>query len=90
MIRRLSSLMVALWFALYVGAPQLLHPCPQHAVQGSWGAPMPSGHHAKASPPAAQHAMPDMKDPKATMPLPSVGAQTVMVRSGHLVIPGGA
>ncbi len=38
---------------------------------------------------ATQHAMPDMKDPKATMPLPSVGAQTVMVRSGHLVLPGG-
>ncbi|MEP7382381.1 MAG: sialidase family protein [Gemmatimonadota bacterium] len=27
---------------------------------------------------------PDMKDPTATMPLPSVGAQTVMVRSGRL------
>lgn len=37
---------------------------------------------------AAQHAMPDMKDPKATMPLPSVGAQTVMVRNGHLAARG--
>ncbi len=38
---------------------------------------------------AAQHAMPDMKDPKATMPLPAVGAQTVMVRRGRLVPPNG-
>lgn len=37
---------------------------------------------------AAHHAMPDMKDPKATMPLPSVGAQTVMVRNGHLLVGG--
>lgn len=35
---------------------------------------------------AAQHAMPDMKDPTVTMPLPAVGAQTVMVRSGRVAL----
>lgn len=60
MIRRLSSLMVALWFALYVGAPQLLHPCPQHAVHGAWnvaaGAEQATAQHASALPEAAAHA----------------------------------
>ena len=32
----------------------------------------------------AEHARPDMKDPKATMPLPSVGAQEIRVRSGAI------
>ncbi len=50
MIRRLSSLAVALWFALYVGAPQLLHPCPQHAVPGAWGhGRAMAAHHVGAS-----------------------------------------
>ncbi len=56
MIRRLSSLMVALWFALYVGAPQLLHPCPQHAVQGVWGASTSMANDAASSASSAHHA----------------------------------
>lgn len=55
MMHRLSSLMVALWFALYVGAPQLLHPCPQHAVQGV-GSEAKPGHHAVARP-AGEHSV---------------------------------
>ncbi|MEP7382379.1 MAG: hypothetical protein ABI910_11865 [Gemmatimonadota bacterium] len=43
MIRRVSSLIVVLWFALNAGAPQLLHPCPQHAVPAAWGGAMGAG-----------------------------------------------
>ena len=30
--RRLSAALYALWFALYLGAPGLVHPCPEHTA----------------------------------------------------------
>ena len=33
--RRLSAALFALWFALYMGAPGLVHPCPEHSAPGA-------------------------------------------------------
>ena len=94
MIRRLSSFMVALWFALYVGAPQLLHPCPQHAVPESMGAAM--RHHAAMgvageranAPAAATHAYDAQRsrappapaqDHRCCCPGPQCGSAVVVV-----------
>lgn len=48
--RRLTALMLGLWFALYLGAPQLVHPCPEHAAASAGGAAAGHAH------PGAQHA----------------------------------
>ncbi len=49
-----------LWFALYVGAPQLVHPCPEHnaasvvAVTAAESAQEVAGHHAHHAPAETQ------------------------------------
>jgi hypothetical protein len=44
-VRRLTGVLFALWFAFYLGAPQAVHPCPEHSAATTAVADEHVGHH---------------------------------------------
>ena len=54
--RPLTALLLGLWFALYLGAPQLVHPCPEHAAVNELTPAPGHAHHGAGSRPSGASA----------------------------------
>jgi hypothetical protein len=51
--RRVVSAAFTLWFALYLGVPQAIHPCPTHSAKAGTGTAVEARHHGDGD--HAQH-----------------------------------
>ncbi|MGQ0640569.1 MAG: hypothetical protein ACT4P6_07335 [Gemmatimonadaceae bacterium] len=75
--RRLTGALFALWFALYLGAPQLVHPCPAHAAAASAAADEHATHHGGHGAPADQTSN-DQPNRECCCPGPQCGASALV------------
>jgi hypothetical protein len=74
-MRRLVAALNAVWFVLSFGAPQLMHPCPEHAPKQAVSASAHSGH-------AAHHGSTDAPNKKKSgccCPGPQCGSQAIAI-----------
>ncbi len=86
--RRFTAALHLVWFALYVGAPQLVHPCPEHAAPGLAAetvAKAPSGGHAHHGDPSPAS---DAKGDDCCCPGPQCGVAAMVASSDRAVSPG--
>ncbi len=84
--RRFTGTLFSLWFALYVGAPQLVHPCPAHsAVAPSQATQVDhAAHHGDHSAPQQRG---EDRDDSCCCPGPQCGA-SALVATATPAVPG--
>ena len=87
--RRFTAALHLLWFALYVGVPQLVHPCPEHMAAGvEVEAPEqtgPSGGHAHHGKPSPSQ---DARGEECCCPGPQCGVAAMVAGTDRAVSPG--
>lgn len=86
--RRLTAALHLVWFALYVGAPQLVHPCPEHTAPGhvaAAAAQAPSGGHAHHGDPSPAS---DAKGDDCCCPGPQCAVAAMVASSDRATSPG--
>jgi hypothetical protein len=77
-VRRLTGSLLSLWLALYLGAPQLVHPCPAHSTPAAGAAESAhASHHADHSASADQDSK-DEQRRECCCPGPQCGAGSLV------------